>query len=379
MTSALGSIGPSVYWYVTRSTGVVSLLLLTATMVLGVIDVTRWSTPGWPRFVLDSLHRSVSLLVIVFLGAHILTAVLDSFAPISLLDALLPFLGSYRPLWLGLGTVAFDLLIAVAVTSLMRQRLGHRAWRITHWLAYACWPIALLHGLGTGSDVKSAWSLVLTGACVLAVAAAVCVRVLRGWPERRTVRGGALALTALLPVALIAWLPGGPLDRGWARSAGTPASLLGSSARATVSAAAQGASSAAGVQGSHSSSLAGPFDVRLSGTITEGPGPRPGWVAVKIAASFSGTVAGRLDLEIDGQSVGEGGVSLRSSNVTLGSPPTPEVYRGKIVALNGNRLLATVRNDEGRNLSLQVVLAIDSANGTVRGTLAASPTTGAHG
>jgi hypothetical protein len=338
-------------------------------MVLGVIDVTRWSTPSWPRFVLDSLHRSVSLLVIVFLGVHILTAVLDSFAPISLLDAVLPFLGSYRPLWLGLGTVAFDLLIALAVTSLMRQRLGHRAWRITHWLAYACWPIALLHGLGTGSDVKSAWSLVLTGGCVLAVAAAVCVRVLRGWPEHRTVRGGALALTALLPVVLIAWLPGGPLDRGWARSAGTPASLLGSSARAAASSA----------QSSHSSSLAGPFDVRLSGTIKEGPGPRRGWVAVKISTSFTGAVAGRLDLEIDGQSVGEGGVSLRSSSVTLGSPPTPEVYRGKIVALNGNRLLATVRGTEGRSLSLQVVLAIDSANGTVRGTLAASPTTSAHG
>lgn len=374
MTSALGSIGPSVYWYITRSTGVVSLLLLTATMVLGVIDVTRWSTPSWPRFVLDSLHRSVSLLVIVFLAVHILTAVLDSFAPISLLDAVLPFLGSYRPLWLGLGTVAFDLLIALAVTSLMRQRLGHRAWRITHWLAYACWPIALLHGLGTGSDVRSAWLLALTGICVLAVAAAVCTRTLRGWPERRSVRGGALALTALLPIALLAWLPGGPLGHGWARKAGTPAALLGSGARVAASSAA----AAASAEGSHSSTLAGPFDVRLSGTIKEGPGPRPGWVAVKIATSFSGSVAGRLDLEIDGQSVGEGGVSLGSSSVTLGSPPTPEVYRGKIVALNGNRLLATVRGTEGHSLSLQVVLAIDSANGTVRGTLAASPAAGAH-
>lgn len=375
MTAVLGSIGPSVYWYITRSTGVVSLLLLTTTMVLGIVDVTRWSTPSWPRFVLDSLHRSVSLLVIVFLGVHILTAVLDSFAPISLLDAVLPFVGSYRPLWLGLGTVAFDLLIALAVTSLMRQRLGHRAWRITHWLAYACWPVALLHGLGTGSDAKSAWALTLTAICILAVALAVSARALRGWPERRGVRGGALALTALLPVALIAWLPDGPLGHGWARSSGTPTALLGSTARASSTA----ASTTVGAQGSHSSTLAGPFDVRLSGAIKEGPGPRPGWVAVKIATSFSGSVAGRLDIEIDGQSVGEGGVSLGASSVTLGSPPTPEVYRGKIVALNGNRLLATVRGNEGHSLSLQVVLAIDSANGTVSGTLAASPTAAGRG
>ena len=123
--------------------------------------VSRFSSPRWPRFVLDSLHRNVSLLAVAFLLVHILTAVLDSFAPISLTDAIVPFGGSYRPFWLGLGAVAFDLLLAVALTSIVRRRLGYGAWRATHWLAYACWPIALLHGLGTGSDVKSTWLLAL--------------------------------------------------------------------------------------------------------------------------------------------------------------------------------------------------------------------------
>lgn len=369
MTLLLGAAGPSAYWYLTRSTGLVSLLLLTVTMVLGVVDVSRWSTPGWPRFVLDSLHRNVSLLVLVFLGLHILTAVLDSFAPISLLDAVLPFIGSYRPIWLGLGTVAFDLLLALAITSVARQRLGYRAWRIAHWLAYACWPIAIVHGLGTGSDVKSAWSLTITAMCIFAVLIAVCMRTLRGWPEHWRVRGAALALTALAPIALIVWLPGGPLGRGWARRAGTPVSLLGSSAPAV-------ASSVTGAQSaprSQSGTLSGPFDVRLSGSIKQGPGPGPGLVAVKIATSFSGSVAGRLEIEIDGQPVGEGGVSLRSSSVTLGSTPTPVVYRGKIVALNGNRLLASVRSSDGQSLSLQVALAINAGAGTVSGTLIASP------
>jgi hypothetical protein len=377
VTLALGNVGPSVYWYLTRSTGVVSLLLLTLTMVLGVIDVNRWSTPSWPRFVLDSLHRSVSLLVLVFLGLHILTAVLDSFAPISLWEAIVPFIGSYRPLWLGLGAVAFDLLLALTITSLMRQRLGHRAWRITHWLAYACWPIALLHGLGTGSDIKSLWSLGLISICVVAVVVAVGVRTLRGWPARRGIRIGALVLTTILSIGLIAWLPGGPLGHGWARRSGTPVSLLGSSAPTVASSVTAGPH--ASTPASPSGTLSGRFNVNLSGTIKEGPGPGSGLVAVKIATSFSGSVAGRLDIEIDGPPVGEGGVALRDSSVTLGSPPTPVVYHGKIVALNGNRLLARVQSNEGRSLSLQVALSVNAGAGTVTGTLAASPASSGNG
>ena len=121
----LAAAGPSAYWYLTRSTGAVALLLLTFAIALGVIDVRRLSSPRWPRFVVDSLHRNVSLLAMVFLALHILTSVLDSFAPISLLDAFIPFGGSYRPFWLGLGAVSFDLLLAVTITSLLRQRMGY--------------------------------------------------------------------------------------------------------------------------------------------------------------------------------------------------------------------------------------------------------------
>ncbi len=377
MTLALGTLGPSVYWYMTRSTGVVSLVLLTLTVVLGVVDVSRWSSPRWPRFVLDSLHRHVSMLVLVFLGLHIITAALDSFAPISILDAVVPFIGSYRPFWLGLGAVAFDLLLAVAITSMLRERLGHRAWRITHWLAYACWPIALLHGLGTGSDVKSTWSLTLTALCIVAVAVAVCVRTLPGWPEHRRVRAGALALTAIVPIGLILWLPGGPLGQGWARRSGTPVSLLASRTSSVSSPAARTASVKASDPSSQSTALEGRFAVSLSGSITQGSGPGPGLVAVKIATSFNGPPGGQLHIEIDGQPLGEGGVSLRSSRVTLGSAPpaTPVLYHGRIVALNGSRLVASVRSSDGHSLLLHVALVVNTGAGTVSGTLAAAPAT----
>ena len=225
MSAPLAATGGSAYWYLTRSTGAMALLLLTLAIALGVVDVKRWSTSRWPRFVVDSLHRNISLLAMVFLILHIFTSVLDSFASIPLIDAFIPFIGSYRPFWLGLGAVAFDLLLAVTITSLLRHRIGYTSWRAIHWLTYASWPIALLHGLGTGSDVKSTWLLALSLACVALVAAAVLVRVLTG-PECARLRGAALGGAGLFAVFLLLWLPSGPLGSEWARRSGTPTSLL---------------------------------------------------------------------------------------------------------------------------------------------------------
>lgn len=222
----LAASGGSAYWYLTRSTGTVALLLLTFAVALGVVDVRRWSSPRWPRFVVDSLHRNVSLLAIAFLALHILTSVLDSFAPISLLDAFVPFAGAYRPFWLGLGAVALDLLLAVTITSLLRQRIGFSRWRAIHWLTYASWPIALLHGLGTGSDVKATWLLGLSVLCLVVVLAAVLARVASGWPERLRLCGAALGAAGGFSLFLLLWLPGGPLGSEWPRRAGTPSSLL---------------------------------------------------------------------------------------------------------------------------------------------------------
>ena len=254
MTMPLASTaGPSAYWYLTRSTGTVALVLLTISVALGVLDVERFSTPRLPRFAVDGAHRSVSLLSVVFLVIHILTASLDSFAPIPLVDAIIPFVGTYRPFWLGLGAASSDLLLAVAITSVVRQRLGYRSWRAIHWLAYACWPIAVLHGLGTGSDIKFGWMLAVNAACVAVVVAAVCARSVSGWPSRPRLRAAALGGAALFTGGLLVWLPGGPLGAHWAKRSGTPASLLGTpakSARTQLRAAAEHTAEAAVVRSS---------------------------------------------------------------------------------------------------------------------------------
>jgi methionine sulfoxide reductase heme-binding subunit len=219
------------YWYLTRASGAVALILLTLALVVGIAAIGRVSTRRWPRFAIDGVHRSSSLLAIAFLALHIVTAVLDSFAPISLVNAVVPFTGSYRPLWLGLGATAFDLLLAVAVTSGLRVRLGHRTWRAVHWLAYAAWPIAILHGLGTGSDVRQGWMTAVYAGCGAAVVVAVIVRVTLGWPEHVRWRVAGLGALAGLALGVLLWLPRGPLGPHWARRAGTPAKLLAAGGR----------------------------------------------------------------------------------------------------------------------------------------------------
>jgi sulfoxide reductase heme-binding subunit YedZ len=210
-------------WYFTRGTGALSLVLLTLSLVLGVVDVRRWSAWHVPRFIVDGLHRTLSLLVVLLVAVHVLTAVLDSYAPVHLVDAIVPFGGAYRPFWLGLGAVAFDLLLALVATSLLRARLGTRSWRAVHWLAYACWPVALLHGLGTGSDIRLGWMLWLSIGCAALVAAAVIGRAAIAVPAAATATAGV----AVAGLALAVWLPSGPLAKGWARASGTPRSLLG--------------------------------------------------------------------------------------------------------------------------------------------------------
>lgn len=171
---------PLWYWYATRGSGVVALVLLTLTMVLGVADVSRLQSERWPRFIIDGVHRRLSMLSLAFVAVHVATTVLDGYVPIGWLDAVIPFRSSYRTFWLGLGAVAFDLLLAVLITSLLRARIGYRTWRAVHWLSYACWPIAVIHGVGTGTDHWRAWMLVIDGICVLSVLCAIAVRVSGG-------------------------------------------------------------------------------------------------------------------------------------------------------------------------------------------------------
>jgi methionine sulfoxide reductase heme-binding subunit len=166
-------------WYASRATGVVSLLMLTAVVLLGVLVNRQGRLPGLPRFVVTGLHRSVSLLSVAFVAVHVGTAIADPYVSIRLAAAVIPFTSAYETFWLGLGAVSLDLIAALIVTSLARAHLSRRVWRGVHWLAYAAWPVALAHSIGSSTDMQRGVLLWVAAGCTLAVAGAVIWRAAR--------------------------------------------------------------------------------------------------------------------------------------------------------------------------------------------------------
>ena len=172
-------------WALGRGTGVVALVLMTITVVLGILTRSGRPAFGMPRFAVTLVHRNSALIGTVFIGIHVITLLFDPYAQLNVLDFFVPFLGAYRPFWLGLGAVAVDLLIAVVVTALLRHRIGQRAFRAIHWASYLLWPIALFHAIGTGTDAGNGLFILLAVACSATVAGSVIWRLTTGFQLRQ--------------------------------------------------------------------------------------------------------------------------------------------------------------------------------------------------
>jgi DMSO/TMAO reductase YedYZ heme-binding membrane subunit len=188
-------------WYLMRGSGLVALILLTLTMVGGVANVRRFATPRWPRAVTALLHRNVALLSVAFLAVHVATAALDSYVPVGWFAAVIPFTSRWDRFWVALGTAALDLMTALVVTSLLRSRLRHRTWRAVHWLAYACWPLAVAHGFTAGTDSGTRWAQAVYVGALISVAAALAWRWRRRPTSAPVLRPPGFAVAAHAPVA----------------------------------------------------------------------------------------------------------------------------------------------------------------------------------
>jgi predicted ferric reductase len=213
---------PAALWYLNRVSGLVLLALFSASLLLGQLATVRASSDLVPRFVTLELHRNLTMVAVVLLGLHVTASVVDSYVDISPLDVVVPLRSPYRPVWLGLGTLAVDVLAAVAITSVLRHRISHSGWRAVHSLAYLAWPLAVLHGLGTGTDTRGQFTLLVTFVCIMLVVFGLLIRIatLTGLP-----RGARPALTLLViavPLLTSVWLRAGPLQPDWSRRAGTP-------------------------------------------------------------------------------------------------------------------------------------------------------------
>ncbi len=359
--------GSTALWYLTRATGLVSLVLLSATVVLGTVASVGWTSNRWPRFLSQSVHRNLSLFCVVLIGVHVITTVGDGYVPIGLADAIIPFRSPYRPIWVGLGAVAFDMLLTVAITSALRRRIGVAAWRGVHWLAYACWPIALVHGLGSGSDARLPGAMLVFVLCIAAVAVALAWRLTAG--RARSIRwrlGGAVAGTAAL-VAIAIFATVGPLRPGWSHRAGTSSALL-----AQLSGSGSSPGSYASISPSTTPSTStspspsvpiAPFDTVVSGTVTTSPPNGDGNTEIHLSMQLADTTV-PLRVRIIGPAV-DGGVVLHSSEVTFGQ------MKGQVTALEGSTIGALVSGPTG-SLNLTMNLSLDPRVSRLTGQLSVS-------
>jgi len=166
-------------WFLNRGTGVVLLVVLTGSTVLGLLGAERNAGGRVPAFLPQELHRNLSILGLVLTVVHAGTAVVDTFVDIRWWQVVVPLGSSYEPVWLGLGALAFDVMLVVGVTSAARRRLGRASWHRVHLLGYAVWPVAFVHGAGIGTDAPSTWARWLALGCAAAITAALAARVRR--------------------------------------------------------------------------------------------------------------------------------------------------------------------------------------------------------
>jgi sulfoxide reductase heme-binding subunit YedZ len=331
-----GSSEPSLYWFVARGSGMIAYILLTATVVLGIAVSKHWRHAAAPRLVVDAAHRWATITFLAFTLVHTVTVWLDPFTHFGLRDIAVPFGSAYRTVWLGLGVLATELALALALSVLVRRFIGYRAWHALHLLTYLLFPMALLHSLGTGTDTTTEWATAIYAASFLAVAGALIWRTmeLRAW--RRWVLATSLAGGAALAV----WCVRGPFAPGWAEAAGTPKALLQAAAQQ------RGAASAApGVP-----ALPAGLDDTVSGqTLTTGGGRN-----LLLRGSGSGSTP--LDIAVLLQQTG-GGIG---GQVQLRTADHQPWCAGPITGVaNGDTILATC-SGYGQQAQLQITL--DSLN-----------------
>jgi sulfoxide reductase heme-binding subunit YedZ len=183
--------GSTAFWYASRATGIVALLLLTAVFALGILVNRQGRLPGLPKFAVTGLHRNISLLAVAFLFVHVVTAVADTYVSIPLLSGVIPFASGYERFWLALGAISVDLMLAMIITSLVRGRLNRTLWRAIHLLAYLSWPVALAHSIGSSRDLQHGTMLALAVGCTLVVVAATGWRLVHA--ARQVPRAGRVA------------------------------------------------------------------------------------------------------------------------------------------------------------------------------------------
>ena len=297
-------------WYAARAAGITAYLLISGVVLLGLTMAAKKPFARWPRFTVEDVHRFGGLLVGSLVTIHVVTVAIDSWLPFSLQSLVVPFIARYRPIWVGLGIAAAELLVALAVTNHYRRRLPYAFWRRAHYLNFAVWTAATIHGLGSGTDRSAPWALGLYATAVSTVTAAIVWRAARGRVRPWTVTAAGLAAAAA--VLLVVGLATGPFDfkpRPW---------------------------------------NAASFSERLSGRITQLNGVSRGIVSMVGQGQGSQNVLVRADLLITPR-------KLLTTSFQMEYLPSGELCAGKVTKVHPTAFTATcrLRTGEGRKISAE--------------------------
>jgi DMSO/TMAO reductase YedYZ heme-binding membrane subunit len=348
----------AVTWDATRSGGFVAYILLTLAVALGLLLSLRVQSPTrWPRYVNDQLHQFLTLLALAFGVVHGAAAWLDPFMRFTPAEVLVPFVSHYRPVWMAFGIVAFYLGLAVGLSVLVRRRIGYRLWRWFHYLAYAVFVLATIHGLGTGSDTRTAWGLGIYVAAVGVVGGLTLLRLLRPVGRGAKAHPGWAVVVAFGMLAGCVWAATGPLRPGWNRIANGGHGSGARIALATV----------------NTGSVQSPVSGLWTGRLQTGRSFEDGGGSVELTGTWRGDLLSVLlvGYPAGSQFVVQGGRCLLET-------PTGQTWSGA-VQLGGSGLEATLSPSGGGTTVLLTVTGLETngAMGTFQATVQATTATNA--
>jgi predicted ferric reductase len=180
LTASLSGESPKVYWHLSRSMAFVAFGLLWLSIVFGLLISSKLSSL-WPGgLTAFELHQHTGLLGLAFALFHGLILLGDHYMGYTLVQILVPFTSTnYRPQSVGLGQVGLYLMMLVGLSVYVRQWIGKRMWRLIHFLSFMLFGLALIHGLGSGTDSSAVWAQGLYGFSGISVLGLLVYRILK--------------------------------------------------------------------------------------------------------------------------------------------------------------------------------------------------------
>ncbi|MEM7117514.1 MAG: hypothetical protein AAF614_34090 [Chloroflexota bacterium] len=141
-------------WYLTRASGVVGYLLMTASTLWGLLLSTKLAKQLVPPWLSLAMHNYLSWAAIGISAFHAFVLLFDSYYTYTVADLLIPFTGPYNPMWVGIGTIGFYIMLLTAVSFYVRKQIGQKNWRRLHYLTFIAYIMSTLHGYMAGTDAS---------------------------------------------------------------------------------------------------------------------------------------------------------------------------------------------------------------------------------